>query len=135
MKSTHLYWLLSTLIVGVTIWATIPQQVFVLDRACKPGTLRAKFSRAVYGDGFWRAQLAGAVAERDRLLIRLNHPDEQVADDEPAYESRMMRLSDEDRNASADVKAQHQEDTRKRRVDRMIWLSLCQQGIDQRLAR
>ena len=135
MRSTHIYWMLCVFFLGLTVWASIPQDVVALNRDCEPATMRAKVSRVFHGGTFWQAQLAAAIFERDRLLYRINHPDEENTIDEPAYETRMMRLSDEDRNSSPDVKAQHEEGTRKRRVERMLWLTACQQSIEQRLAK
>ena len=115
------------------VWATLPPDQVSLGLTCQPATLRARLSRVVYGQSFWRAQLVAVTDERDRLLMRMAHPEDD--DNSPAIENRMTRLAEGDRGGTAEQQQQQADATRKRRQDRVAILTACQMQIQQRLGQ
>ena len=130
---TRVHWIIQAVLAVLLVWATLPPDQVSLGNTCQPATLRARLSRLIYGQRFWRAQLAAVTDERDRLLIRMGHPEDDEAN--PTIENRMMRLAEGDRNADSDAQQRQAEQTRKRRQDRLAALVACQIAVERRLGQ
>ncbi len=128
---TRTHWIILATLAALVIWATLPPDQVSLGATCQPATLRARVSRLIYGDTFWRAQLAAINDERDHLLMRMAHPEED--EDTPALEGKMMHLADRSQNADPDARERQAEQTRKRRQDRITALMACQIQVEQHL--
>ena len=126
------HWIILATLAALVIWATLPPHQVSLGATCQPATLRARLSRLFYGQSFWRAQLAAIDDERNHLLMRMAHPEED--EDSPALETKMMHLADRDRNADPAARQQQADQTRKRRQDRISALLACRIQVQQRLA-
>ena len=56
--------LIASALVGVLAWATWPTADQIIVESCSPDGLFAKLSAVIYGNTFWRAQLAGVARWR-----------------------------------------------------------------------
>ncbi|HVI49684.1 MAG TPA: hypothetical protein VM661_00580 [Candidatus Sulfotelmatobacter sp.] len=125
--------LLLALGVFLVYWTTKPDDHIAFDRSCNVVGLRAQLSESIYGDGFWRVQLAAA-DEALEWLQRAPAADQRARDnqDRNPVEERMTRLSDKQASTAEDqeaVKAREQ----KERFDQMAWLASCDAMIRMKL--
>jgi len=78
----------------VLAWATWPTADQIIVESCSPNGLFAKLSAAIYGNTFWRAQLADVARRR------------QTAENWDQYQAEMgARLDDVRRQSEANVNA------------------------------
>lgn len=125
-------WVILAVTFALVVWATLPpDREVALGKTCQPATLRARVSRMIYGDVFWRAQLRAVNAERDRLLMSMAHPEEDEAG--PAIENRMMHLNEGAAATDPEALQRQADATQQRRQDRVTYLVGCQIQIQQRL--
>jgi hypothetical protein len=129
----RVHWVILATVAALVVWATLPPDQVSLGKACEPATLRARLSRLIYGDTFWRAQLAALTAERDHLLMRMAHPEED--ENGPPLENKMMRLAEGDHNVDPAEQQRQAEETRARRQERLAILMACQIQVERRLGQ
>ncbi|CAA7612208.1 hypothetical protein [Magnetospirillum sp. SS-4] len=121
-------------------WAVLPPDKVALDESCQPSGGPAAFSAAIYGDSFWKAQLAAVTRERDDLLTqparraRADMELEREMRENPSLEERMMRLSREQNRVDDRVEKERREAAaQSARLKRVAWLMQCEAEIAWKL--
>ena len=110
-----------------------PDQVS-LGLTCQHFTLRARLTQVVFGQSFWQARLVAVTDERDRLLMRMAHPEDD--ENSPAIRDHGGAAGRGDPGGTAEQQQQQADATRKRRQDRVrLCLTACQMQIQQRLGQ
>jgi hypothetical protein len=121
---------------GALTLATLPPDGLAIDAACQPDPGPSSLAALLHGDTFWRAQLAAAAVERDRLLAQPGRR-ARIAEEEKretsTVEARMSRLTREDDGASRDERQNREAAEQRHRLERLGWIMQCEAKIRRRL--
>lgn len=123
---------------GSLYWATLPPGEVAFDAACRPDSGPPALAAWLHGDDFWRAQLAAAAVERDRLLAQPGRR-ARIAEEEKhetsSIEARMSRLSRDDDGTSRDDRQRREAAEQRHRLERLAWIMGCEATIRHRLGQ
>lgn len=119
--------------IALVYWATKPVDRISFDRSCNLIDLQPKISEMLYGDSFWRVQLAAA----DEALVWLQRAPAADARDKDqqsrnSVEERMTRLSDR-QATTPEAQEEVRQREQKERYDQMAWLTSCDTMIRLKL--